>query len=89
MPKSPPPLSNNRTINPDLFAPTPPTEIPITRQDSLPARQQERKPYYPAKTYRIDPDIAARLKAWAALHKRTEQAIVEELIGDFLARVGG
>jgi predicted AAA+ superfamily ATPase len=55
----------------------------------LPARSQDRKPLYPAKTYRIDPNIAARLKAWAALNKRTEQAVVEELIREFLERVGG
>lgn len=61
--------------------------LPTTDQAVKPAR--ERKIIHPAKTYRIDPQAAARLKAWAALNKRTEQEIVEELIWEFLERVGG
>jgi hypothetical protein len=91
----PPPLTNNRTLSNDLWAPTGAVDNAATDQAALPTNDQavkpakERKVIHPAKTYRIEPTVAARLKAWAAINKRTEQDIVEGLIRDFLERIGG
>jgi hypothetical protein len=87
VPKSPPPLSNNRVVNPpDIFAPTPPAEeVPVESSTRLPViRSDGRK----VVSYKILPDVARRLRRFAHDQDRPIGHVAEEALIEYLERHG-
>jgi hypothetical protein len=90
VPKStPPPLSSNRTVNPDIFAPTPPVAadagIPVESSTPLPVRSSDGRKVV---SYKIRPEVARRLRRFAHDQDRPIGHVAEEALIEYLERHG-
>jgi hypothetical protein len=91
VPKStPPPLSNNRAVNPDIFAPTPPPTadvgLPVESSTPLPVKPSDGRKVV---SYKIRPEVARRLRRYAHNQDQPIGHIAELALLEFLERVGG